>query len=140
MEIWKPIVTDKTDYTGLYEVSQYGDIITVDVVRRGKHHKREIVPTREKGNRLWVSLRDRNGNLNHHCAHWIVARAHNPNPGNKKIILFKDHDWLDIRADNLEWATKYQSDNQPKDTRINMELYEKPMRTGEQMLAEVMAI
>ena len=66
-EVWKPVITDKEDYTGLYEISNMGRIRNVKTGNIFKGSK-------DKGGYLLVSL-TKNGKGKTHSVHRLVAFA-----------------------------------------------------------------
>lgn len=104
--IWKDI----KGYEGLYQVSSFGVVRSLDRLRKNKKRMslcrgRELVPDLNKTNGyLSVSL-SKDGKATRHYLHRLVAFAFVPNPGNKKQVNHKDGDKENNRKDNLEWAT-----------------------------------
>lgn len=109
-EIWKDVV----GYEGYYQVSNFGNLRSVD----------RIVPDKKNGTRLLkgtdLKLR-RNNNNPYLCisfcregkykrmlVHRVVALAFLPNPNGYPEVNHKDEDVTNNRADNLEWcSSKY---------------------------------
>ena len=111
-EKWLPVI----GYEGLYEVSSYGSVRSMDrtsthsdgksTFRSGKVLNSYFTP---KGY-LRLSLSN-NGTAKNHFVHRIVAEAfiHNDDPENKFEINHKDGVKSNNRVGNLEWASP--SDN-----------------------------
>lgn len=113
---------DINDYTGLYQISNYG---------RVKSLKNNIIikPMRSKNTnyRYIVSLSN-NGKVKQLKCHRLVAKAFIPNPDNLPEVNHKNpvsESVCDNRASELEWAThssnmrwRVMCGNQPKNTFI----------------------
>lgn len=116
-EIWKPIITDEEDYTGIYEVSNLGRVRSLDrEVWNGK-----VWYTKE--GRILKTFKDRNGYFNialykdnkhkYYGVHRLVAFAFIPNPENKpyidhiNTIKTKNEVW------NLRWTTPSENMGNP---------------------------
>ena len=103
-EIWKDI----KGYDGLYQVSNLGNVRSVDriVLRNGIQvpRKGKILNQIKFGDYLTVHL-SKNGIKKHHRIHRLVADAFLPNPDNLTQVNHKDEDKTNNRASNLEWCT-----------------------------------
>lgn len=107
-EIWKPI----KDYEGLYEVSNFGVVRSLDrtviVNRLGKKVERRIRGTNLKTAKTTgyhiVSL-CKNSVLKTGLLHRIIAEAFIPNPENKPFINHIDNNGLNNDLSNIEWCT-----------------------------------
>ena len=105
-EIWKPLV----NWEGLYEISNYGNIKSLDRYVLHKGHKRfckgqMLKPTLHKTNYLIVTLRN-SGVQKVSKVHQLVMNTFNPNITNKKLeINHIDGNTTNNRLDNLEWCT-----------------------------------
>ena len=105
-EIWKDVV----GYDGYYEVSNLGNVRSVDHEIMSSNGKLQF----RKGKLLngWV---DHKGYYKVHLSkgskkeqmfvHRLVALAFLPNPNNYPIINHKDENPLNNRVENLEWCT-----------------------------------
>lgn len=111
MEEWKTI----PGYEGLYEVSSYGRVRSVD--RYVKYlngmihlHKGKVLsPGIRSDGYLQVSLCC-NGKYKTISVHRLIAQTFLPNPDNLPMINHKDEDKTNNNVDNLEWCTaKYNS-------------------------------
>ena len=97
-EIWKVVV----GFEGRYEVSNYGEIASINFNRTGK---RAVLKQMMRGKYLKVGLWGDNGLCKQISVHRIVATAFHPNPENKPTVNHDDLNKLNNRADNLSWAT-----------------------------------
>lgn len=108
-EIWKPVV----GYEGLYEVSNFGRVRSVD---HYVHHYRGglkvvrgriLKPSFSGTGYLQVRL---GAKSNNHLVHRLVAEAFIPNPDNLPQVNHKDEDKTNNCVENLEWCSaKYNS-------------------------------
>ena len=107
-EIWKPIV----GYEGLYEVSSYGRVRSLDkydsrnCFRKGK----VLSPFKDRYGYLSVVL-SCNGKCKTINVHRLVAKAFLPNPDNLPQVNHKNEDKSDNRVDNLEWCDSKYNNN-----------------------------
>lgn len=104
-EIWKPI----EGYEGLYEVSNFGRVRSLDhfetngvcvILYKGKN----IVGSVSKHGYHVVSL-CKHGVQKSFKTHRIVAKTFIPNPKNYPCVNHKDQNRLNNFVDNLEWCT-----------------------------------
>ena len=118
-EYWKPIL----NYEGLYEVSNWGRVRSLDrwcSHRRGKQLKkgRILKLCTNKGGYLYVYLW-KNGKGKYFLVHRLVAEAFIPNPDNLPQVNHKDENKLNNNAENLEWCSaKYNSNFGTRNERI----------------------
>ena len=91
-EIWKDI----SEYTGLYQVSNYGNVRNIKTskklkpgIKRGYYQVGLIVNKKRK----WYSV------------HRLVAKEFIPNTENLPQINHKDENKLNNNVNNLEWCT-----------------------------------
>lgn len=106
-EIWKDI----KHYEGLYQVSNLGNVKTLDkyvnsgiknnnkVKRKGK-----LLKQYNKRGYLQVTL-THNNKRKYVGVHRLVAQAFIPNPNNLPQVNHKDEDPLNNHVENLEWCT-----------------------------------
>lgn len=104
---WKPVV----GYEGLYEVSNMGDVRSLDrtvkhnyggdCVKKGRELSRYKCQTGYY--EVGLSVVNKVKTLR---VHRLVALAHIPNPNNYPILNHKDGDKLNAAASNLEWCTQ----------------------------------
>lgn len=112
MEIWKPI----EGYEGLYEVSSYGNVRSLDREvnqsngsighYRGKQLKGEYDNKGYKRFRL-----SKNNKSRKIFAHRLVANAFIPNPFNKPFVNHIDETHDNNKVENLEWCTYVENMN-----------------------------
>lgn len=104
-EIWKHI----PDYEGLYQVSNYGRIKSLDKYVNGRNSKRLLkgkilsLP-KEKDGYLVVNLY-KNNKGKQFRVHRLVAEVFIPNPNNFPEVNHKNEDKTDNKIENLEWCT-----------------------------------
>jgi hypothetical protein len=114
-EIWKPVV----GFEGLYEVSSYGNVRSVDrTIMRSNNNplnlKGKMLPQYFKYGkstlpRCYVNLCKNSKNYTPYV-HRLVAKAFIPNPDNLPQINHKDENPQNNNVENLEWCTdKYNS-------------------------------
>lgn len=104
LEVWKPV----KDYEGLYEVSSFGNVKSL----QGHYtFKREKLLAKHycdrNGVRYYnVTLYNRTGGRKTVKVHRLVAEAFLENPDNFDCVNHKDENTLNNHVDNLEWCTK----------------------------------
>lgn len=134
-EIWKDI----KGYEGLYQVSNLGNVRSVDriVLRNGIQvpRKGKILNQIKFGDYLTVHL-SKNGIKKHFRIHRLVAEAFLSNPDNLPIVNHKDYNVFNNNVDNLEWCSykynnNYGSRNQKlSNTRTGKSAYIKVIQTS----------
>ena len=98
IEIWKPV----PGYEGLYEVSDQGNVRSLNYRKTGKTFV--MSPGVDKKGYKRVSLvKDKKHTT--FQVHRLVASAFIPNPGNLPQVNHKDKNTGNNCVDNLEWCT-----------------------------------
>lgn len=113
-EIWKPI----PEYEGIYEVSNFGNVRSVDryldckIKNVNKHlwKGRIISQQKRKDGRLTVALYS-HSKRKRMLVHRVVADAFIPNPNNYPCINHKDENPANNKVENLEWCTYKYNNN-----------------------------
>jgi hypothetical protein len=98
MEVWKDI----PEYEGLYQVSNFGKIRSLNWKNRG--FCKEMYLKKHKNGYLQVEL-SKNHSKKMFLVHRIVAMAFIPNTENKPLINHKDYNKKNNYVGNLEWCT-----------------------------------
>lgn len=122
-EIWKPIV----GYEGLYEVSNLGNVRSLDRYVKGK---RDGFPSFVKGKQLTpilncygyfrVNLCNSEGRKSKFI-HQLVCSAFLDNPNNYNQINHKDETRTNNNLDNLEWCdAKYNANYGTRNQRLSV--------------------
>lgn len=98
MEIWKDIA----GYEGLYQVSNFGNVRSLNWRKRGIVQNLYL----KKQNRGYRHVElTKDGVRKAHTIHRLVAETFIPNPNNYPVINHKDEDKTNNNAANLEWCT-----------------------------------
>ena len=106
-EIWRPVV----GYEGLYEVSSYGRVRSLDRYVKGRYgnyrlHKGKILsPAKDKTGYLKVVL-SCNGKSKTIKVHRLIAQTFILNPDNLPEVNHKDEDKTNNRVENLEFCNR----------------------------------
>lgn len=99
-EIWKPI----KDYEGLYQVSNLGNVRSLDRKIKNRNLKEKIKKFDEtKFGYLRVELNN-NGKKKKYLVHRLVAQTFLDNPNNYPCINHKDENKNNNIVSNLEWC------------------------------------
>ena len=106
MEEWKSI----PGYEGLYEVSSYGRVRSLEksYIRKNgvMDHKPEIIlRPKNNGTGYFTVCLYKNKIHKYYLIHRLVAQAFIPNPDNLSEVNHKDEDKSNNRVENLEWCT-----------------------------------
>ena len=111
MEEWKSI----PGYEGLYEVSSYGRVKSLEISYIKKNgimdHKPEIILSpKNNGTGYFMVCLYKNKTHKYYLIHRLVALTFLPNPDNLPCVNHKDEDKTNNKVDNLEWCDhKYNS-------------------------------
>lgn len=106
-------IKDIEGYEGLYQITSYGRVISVDRYDKFNRHKGGEMKQSKCGSRrdyLFVGL-SRNGKTKQYYVHQLVARAFIPNPENKPCIDHIDNDKNNNHVENLRWVTHLENMN-----------------------------
>lgn len=109
-EVWKDVgIIKGVDYTGLYQVSNYGEVKSLNY--RGTGKEGILTPIKDRDGYLSVSLY-KNGNSTKNKIHRIIGLTFIPIPYHLKHIPIEELDVEHIdtnkennRLDNLRWNT-----------------------------------
>lgn len=100
-EIWKDI----EGYEGLYQVSNYGNVKSMErTIYKRKCKTIMKTPSLSGKGYLKTSL-CKNGKIKYAFIHRLVAQAFIPNPENKPTVDHIDRNKLNNNVNNLRWAT-----------------------------------
>lgn len=98
MEIWKDI----KDYEGLYQVSNFGNIRSLNYLRTGKIKLKKL---HYNNNGYFVVGLWKNNKGKTFFVHRLVAEAFIPNPDNLPQVNHKDECKTNNCVENLEWCS-----------------------------------
>lgn len=97
-EIWKPII----GYEGQYEVSNLGNVKTLNYYNRGCE---KFLKPRDNTKGYFIVALYKNGIRKYYSLHRLVANTFIPNPDNKPCINHIDEIKTNNIIENLEWCT-----------------------------------
>lgn len=112
-EIWKDI----KDYEGFYQVSNKGNIRSLQFNKHRHYFKKEyrdklLYPKKNNMGYYFVNLYRRDGNgYKRYLVHRLVASAFIENPGNKPFVDHINTNPTDNRVENLRWVTAKENSN-----------------------------
>ena len=122
IEIWKTAVYDDEIYEGLYKVSNFGRILSLNYRRTGKSKLRKPVNT----NGYLQVILSKNGEYKTCYVHRLVAETFLENPENKpcinhkiegdegkkiNMVFFNKDGTIDKERTTIEWATYEENNN-----------------------------
>ena len=116
-EVWRDIA----EYQGKYQVSNLGQVRTLNYRNTGKEHILSTSLSRE--GYVYTNLL-KEGKLKKRSIHSLVAQAFIPNTENKPYVDHINTDRTDNRAENLRWVTPKENSKNP----ITVELRKKVMK------------
>ena len=123
IEIWKTAVYDGEVYEGLYKVSNWGRILSLNYRNTGKAEL--MTPSETTDGYFQVGLR-KNGETNLCLVHRLIAQTFLPNPENKpcinhkiegdegkkiNMVIFNEDGSIDKERTSIEWATYEENNN-----------------------------
>lgn len=113
-EIWK----DVEGYEGLYQISNLGNVKSLDRYVKQKDNKikhiKEKMLTSHDNNRGYLAVNlSKDGKTKTHTVHRLIATAFIPNPENKPCIDHINAIRTDNRIENLRWATYSENNSNP---------------------------
>lgn len=102
-EVWAPVV----GYEGLYEVSDIGNVRSVDrVTRDGRFWSGRLLGKHPSGKGYLGAVLSVDGVYYREYIHRLVAKAFIPNPQDKPEVNHIDGNKHNNTVSNLEWVTK----------------------------------
>ena len=108
-EIWKDI----SGYEGIYQVSNFGNIKSLERYFPSKNPKTPIAHVNEKILKLSANKKGylsanlyKNGKMKNIQVHRLVAQAFIPNPNDFPQVNHKDENPSNNNVNNLEWCTR----------------------------------
>lgn len=107
------IIKDIEGYEGLYQITSYGRVISVDRYDRFNRHVGGEMSQCKCGSRRdykFVRL-SKNGKSKQYYTHQLVAKAFIPNPKNKPYVDHIDNDKNNNHVENLRWVTHLENMN-----------------------------
>lgn len=107
-EIWRPVV----GYEGLYEVSSYGRVRSLDRYdSRNQFREGKILKNRDNGNGYLLCGLSKNGIVKNKYIHRLVAEAFIERPDGLYEVNHKDENKKNNIVDNLEWCDRKYNNN-----------------------------
>lgn len=139
-EIWR----DVKGYGGIYQVSNFGNIRSLD--RRVVNHKGGttrilhgiVMKPWDNGNGYLVATLNCEGKRRNCYIHRLVAETFLENHENKTFVNHKDYDTHNNRADNLEWCTQKENISHSICHMSKPKIKSRPTNTGEKYISQTM--
>ena len=128
-EVWKDVV----EYEGLYQVSNKGNIHSVERrdSRGNRCGGRTLQPGYDNDGYHQVNLY-KNGIAKRKYIHRLVAEAFIPNTNGFPQVNHRDEDKVNNNAENLEWCTsKYNNNHGTRIERLSKKVRAVNIKTGE---------
>ena len=135
IEIWKTAVYDGEIYEGLYKVSNWGRILSLNYRNTGKP---DLMTPIDNGRGYFQVCLRKNGKRNWCLVHRLVAQTFLPNPENKpyinhkierdegkkiNIVIFNEDGSVDEEKSTIEWCTpKENNDYGTRNERVSKTL------------------
>ena len=122
-EEWRTAVYDGIIYEGLYKVSNFGRILSLNYRNTGK--AKLMTPVERKDGYFQVGL-SKNGEYKKRLVHRLIAETFLPNPENKpcinhkiegekgkkiNMVIFNEDGSVDEERTTIEWATYEENNN-----------------------------
>lgn len=102
-EIWRPV----EGYEGLYEVSSYGRVKSLDRYDRRKCFRKGRILIQNNDGRGYMSVQlCVNGKIKKYLVHRLVSQAFIPNPDVLPEVNHKDENPENNSVTNLEWCDR----------------------------------
>lgn len=120
-EVWKDI----KDYEGLYQVSNLGNVRSLDrevkdtTKNRIQHIKGKILKLTDNGKGYKLVFLNKDRNRENKYVHRLVAETFIPNPNNLKEVNHKNLNKNDNSVHNLEWITSIDNKRHYRQTEIS---------------------
>jgi hypothetical protein len=106
MEIWKDII----GYEGLYQVSNMGNVKSLDKYINGKFNSKRFIKGRilipMRNGRYSIITLHKNQIQKGFTVHRLVAQSFLPNPNNYPVVMHLDNDTSNNSVSNLQWGTQ----------------------------------
>ena len=120
-EEWRAIVIEKNgvlyDYTGLYEVSNLGNVRSLGNGNSGASKDKLLKLYKNEKGYLRVYLH-KDGKKDFFSVHRLVASVFIPNPSNLETVNHKNEIINDNRVENLEWMSNADNECYSKNKKV----------------------